>query len=119
MDSEKALQTVTKLNELGISTALDDFGTGYSSLAILSLLPFQYLKVDRSFLDDLETHESQAASVLRGIVSIASGLGQVTIMEGVETKEQLDLLRAIGADRIQGYYFSRPVPPDEAFRLLT
>ncbi|WP_432352154.1 bifunctional diguanylate cyclase/phosphodiesterase [Sporosarcina sp. A2] len=119
VDSEKALQTVTKLNELGISTALDDFGTGYSSLAILSLLPFQYLKVDRSFLDDLETHESQAASVLRGIVSIASGLGQVTIMEGVETKEQLDLLRAIGADRIQGYYFSRPVPPDEAFRLLT
>ncbi|REB06588.1 bifunctional diguanylate cyclase/phosphodiesterase [Sporosarcina sp. BI001-red] len=117
-DSEKALQTVTKLNELGISTALDDFGTGYSSLAILSLLPFQYLKVDRSFLDDLDSVDSEAASVLRGIVSIASGLGQVTIMEGVETKEQLDLLREIGADRIQGYYFSQPVPPDQAFELL-
>ncbi|WP_039043993.1 EAL domain-containing protein [Sporosarcina sp. ZBG7A] len=117
-DSEKALQTVTKLNDLGISTALDDFGTGYSSLAILSLLPFQYLKVDRSFLDDLDSADSQAASVLRGIVSIASGLGQVTIMEGVETKEQLDVLKEIGADRIQGYYFSKPVPPNQAFKLL-
>lgn len=117
-DSEKALQTVTKLNDLGISTALDDFGTGYSSLAILSLLPFQYLKVDRSFLDDLDSTDSQAASVLRGIVSIASGLGQVTIMEGVETKEQLDVLKEIGADRIQGYYFSKPVPPNQAFKLL-
>lgn len=117
-DSEKALQTVTKLNDLGISTALDDFGTGYSSLAILSLLPFQYLKVDRSFLDDLDNADSQAASVLRGIVSIASGLGQVTIMEGVETKEQLDVLKEIGADRIQGYYFSKPVPPNQAFKLL-
>ncbi|VDG99523.1 Cyclic di-GMP phosphodiesterase Gmr [Lysinibacillus sphaericus] len=117
-DSEKALQTVTKLNDLGISTALDDFGTGYSSLAILGLLPFQYLKVDRSFLDDLDSADSQAASVLRGIVSIASGLGQVTIMEGVETKEQLDVLKEIGADRIQGYYFSKPVPPNQAFNLL-
>ena len=117
-DSEKALQTVTRLNDLGISTALDDFGTGYSSLAILTLLPFQYLKVDRSFLDDLDGEESQAASVLKGIVSIASGLGQVTIMEGVETKEQLELLRTIGADRIQGYYFSKPVPPDDAYKLL-
>ncbi|WP_025783729.1 EAL domain-containing protein [Sporosarcina sp. D27] len=117
-DSEKALQTVTKLNDLGISTALDDFGTGYSSLAILSLLPFQYLKVDRSFLDDLDGADSQAASVLRGIVSIASGLGQVTVMEGVETKEHLDVLKEIGADRIQGYYFSKPVPPNQAFKLL-
>lgn len=117
-DSEKALQTVTKLNDLGISTALDDFGTGYSSLAILSLLPFQYLKVDRSFLDELGSADSQAASVLRGIVSIASGLGQVTIMEGVETKEQLDVLKELGADRIQGYYFSKPVPPNQAFELL-
>ncbi|WP_251660486.1 putative bifunctional diguanylate cyclase/phosphodiesterase [Sporosarcina aquimarina] len=117
-DSEKALATVTKLNDLGISTALDDFGTGYSSLAILSLLPFQYLKVDRTFLDDLDSADSQAASVLRGIVSIASGLSQLTIMEGVETKEQLDLLKEIGADRIQGYYFSKPVPPNQAFELL-
>lgn len=117
-DSETALRTVTKLNELGISTALDDFGTGYSSLAILSLLPFQYLKVDRSFLDELDSGTSQAASVLRGIVSIASGLGQVTIMEGVETEAQMELLKTIGADRIQGYYFSKPVPPHQAFELL-
>ncbi|MBD7907976.1 EAL domain-containing protein [Sporosarcina sp. Sa3CUA8] len=117
-DRETALLTVTKLNDLGISTALDDFGTGYSSLAILSLLPFQYLKVDRSFLDDLYSRESQAASVLKGIVSIASGLGQVTIMEGVETKAQMELLKELGADRIQGYYISKPVPPNQAFELL-
>ncbi|GKV69616.1 hypothetical protein NCCP2716_21140 [Sporosarcina sp. NCCP-2716] len=117
-DSEKALATVTALNELGISTALDDFGTGYSSLSILRLLPFQYLKVDKSFLDDMTSRESQAASVVKGIISIAAGLRQVTVIEGVETAEQLGILKELGADRIQGYYFSRPVPPEDAFDLL-
>ena len=118
-DSEKALQTVTKLNKIGISTALDDFGTGYSSLSILRLLPFQFLKVDKSFIDDMESRDSDAASVVKGILTIASGLQQVTIIEGVETANQLSLLKELGADRIQGYYFSKPVPPDEAFLLLS
>ena len=111
---ELASQVLLTLKSLGIKTALDDFGTGYSSLSILKTMPIDYLKVDRAFVMEVENDDGVSRSILRGIIDIADSLKLTTIMEGVETIEQLQLLKIMGAHRIQGYYISKPVLPDEA-----
>ena len=97
-----------RLREAGFSLALDDFGTGYSSLSYLRQLPFNKVKIDRSFVQDLHT-DPRAAGMLDSIVRLCDGLQMTTVAEGVETAEQFASLRAMGVHEFQGYYFSRPV----------
>jgi diguanylate cyclase len=116
-NSELATQILTELNNLGVKTALDDFGTGYSSLSILKLLPIQQVKVDRSFIVEMEQDGEKSLVILKGVLDIANNLGMTTVMEGVETLDQLELLREMGAHKIQGYLISRPVIAELAIEL--
>ena len=111
--------TITMLHSLralGVRIALDDFGTGYSSLSYLRSFPFDKIKIDKSFIDDV-SQASEAAAIVQAIVHLAAALGIETTAEGVETEEQLAKLRAQGCDSIQGFLFSRPVSAGEAQRL--
>ncbi|MEJ7819126.1 MAG: EAL domain-containing protein [Rubrobacteraceae bacterium] len=101
----------------GVRVSIDDFGTGYSSLAYLKRFPLDVLKIDQSFVRDL-TEESDDASIVSAIVSLAHNLRLKVIAEGVETAAQLDYLRRQSCDEAQGYYFSRPLPADEFVHLL-
>lgn len=116
-NSELATQILSELNHLGVKTALDDFGTGYSSLSILKLLPIQQVKVDRMFIVEMEQEDNKSLVILQGIIDIAKNLGMSTVMEGVETSEQLDLLKNMGAQKIQGYLISRPIVAELAIEL--
>ncbi|MEZ4407474.1 MAG: EAL domain-containing protein [Polyangiales bacterium] len=111
-DKSLALDVVKRLSSMGVRLAIDDFGTGYSSLAYLRDLPVHQLKIDRSFVSGLGARQSDA-SVVASIVSIAHELGLEVLAEGVETPAQLDALRAVGVDLVQGWLFSKAVPPDE------
>jgi len=106
-----------ELNDYGIQTALDDFGTGYSSLFILKSLPIQQVKIDRSFIMSMENEGEKSRVILQGILDIARNLGMTTVMEGVETEEQLYLLKAMGAQKIQGYLISPPMIANHAMGL--
>lgn len=113
-------ETAAVLNELaqrGVKVSMDDFGTGYSSLSYLKRLPIQTIKIDRSFVRDITT-DKDAAAIATTIIRMGRGLGMDVIAEGVETKEQLEYLRLSRCTGIQGYYFSRPVPPEEFMTLL-
>ena len=100
------------LFDIGVRIAIDDFGTGYSSLSYLKMFKIQFLKIDKSFISDL--NESQSAqSIVTAIILMAHALGLKTIAEGVETKEQLDFLKEKKCDMYQGYYCSKPLPSDE------
>ncbi|MCZ8536757.1 EAL domain-containing protein [Paenisporosarcina quisquiliarum] len=116
-NSELANQILTELNNLGVKTALDDFGTGYSSLSILKTLPIQQVKVDRSFIMKIELDDEKSLVILQGILDIARNLGMTTVMEGVETNEQLDLLKKMGAQKIQGFLISQAVVAELAINL--
>ena len=109
--------TLDHLKRLGVRLALDDFGTGYSSLGYLQRFRLDYLKVDRSFVDGLGRDQGQSA-IVDAVVRLAQALGLRVIAEGVETRVQLEALRELGCDLIQGYLFSRPVPPEDARALL-
>ncbi|MEY8688508.1 MAG: putative bifunctional diguanylate cyclase/phosphodiesterase [Leptothrix sp. (in: b-proteobacteria)] len=101
-----------RLRRLGFGLALDDFGTGYSSLSYLRHLPFNKVKIDRSFVMDID-HDERAALLLRHIVALCDSLGMTTVAEGVETAEQFDALKALGVQEYQGYYFARPMRLDD------
>jgi diguanylate cyclase (GGDEF)-like protein/PAS domain S-box-containing protein len=116
-DPEEAARIVTALRGLGVHVALDDFGTGYSSLSHLIRLPVVTVKIDRSFVRDLLTVPEHAA-VAASVIALGHRLGLTVIAEGVETREERDFLRAEGCDGLQGFLFSRPVPPEELARLL-
>ena len=98
--------------------ALDDFGTGYSSLSFLQKFPFDKIKIDRSFVNELSGANEESRLIARAVVRFAVSLGKTTTAEGVETREQLDVLRAEGCEELQGYYFSRPAPAAEVARLM-
>jgi diguanylate cyclase (GGDEF)-like protein/PAS domain S-box-containing protein len=106
---DECIRILTLLSNLGIELAIDDFGTGYSSLSYLKLFPFDKLKIDRSFVKDIETDASDAA-IASATIALAHTLGRKVVAEGVETRAQLDFLKQHGCDVIQGYYFSRPIP---------
>jgi diguanylate cyclase (GGDEF)-like protein len=111
-DIKRSLDSLRVLKRLGVRLALDDFGTGYSSLAYLTQLPIDTLKIDRSFVDKLG-ESGQNRAVVRSITALAQALGLATVAEGVETREQLDSLRELGCDEMQGYFYGRPMPADE------
>lgn len=100
------------LRALGVSIALDDFGTGYSSLSYLTKFPFNRLKIDRSFVADLES-DNRARAILLAISALGENLGIHITVEGVETAEQITFLRTLWCDQVQGYFYSRPLPPEE------
>ena len=97
------------LKALGVGLKIDDFGTGYSSLKYLSELPFDTLKIDRSFVMDMDVRERNSIEIVRTIVMMAEGLKMGVIAEGIETMAQVRQLREMGCHFGQGYYFSRPV----------
>ena len=116
-DLRVAKGTFRRLVAAGIEWSLDDFGTGYSSLTYLTKYPIHKIKIDRSFVTRLPGDESSEA-IVRAIVAMARGLGMQVVTEGVETREQIEFLRSIGAVVIQGYYYFRPLPPAAVSDLL-
>jgi len=115
---EGAVATLESLRALGIQVALDDFGTGYSSLNYVGRLPLDALKIDRSFVNAIADSED-GRSIVTAVIAMAHSLGLRVVAEGVETPEQAKVLRRLRCDEIQGYLFSRPVPPDKVASLLT
>lgn len=105
----RALAAIENLKALGAAVALDDFGIGYSSIGYLRSFRFDTLKIDKS-LAGLVDVDAQAAELVRGTVRIAGALGMTVVAEGVENQQQLALLRRAGCDRLQGFYFSEPMP---------
>jgi diguanylate cyclase (GGDEF)-like protein/PAS domain S-box-containing protein len=116
-DVEASISTLRSLKALGVSISIDDFGTGYSSLSYLKRFPIDTLKVDRSFVTDI-THNPQDRSITMAIIALAKSLELETVAEGVETREQFEMLQGMGCDLIQGYLFGKPLPLAEALKLL-
>jgi diguanylate cyclase (GGDEF)-like protein/PAS domain S-box-containing protein len=108
-DKERALRTLRQIKALGVTIAIDDFGTGYSSLETLRSFPFDKIKLDRSFMSEVE-ESPQAKAILRAIVALGQTLEVPVLAEGVETKDQLDILLAEGCAEAQGYFLGRPAP---------
>ncbi len=111
------LDTLHQIRNLGVRISMDDFGTGYSSLSYLRSFPFDTIKIDRSFTQELGQKEDCTA-IVRAVTRLGSSLGMITIAEGVETHEQLEILRAEGCDQVQGFLFSRPMPAKNVAELL-
>ncbi len=103
------------LRQLGCSLAIDDFGTGYSSLSYLKSFPLNVLKIDKSFIFDMEKNPSDRA-IVQSIVNLARNLSMKTVAEGVENLRHRDILTALGCDYAQGYYYSRPEHPEKIFQ---
>jgi EAL domain-containing protein (putative c-di-GMP-specific phosphodiesterase class I) len=116
-DSTFTIDRVARLHSLGIGLSIDDFGTGYSSLSYLKRFKIDKLKIDQSFVRDIQ-HDPDDAAIVTAIIGLAHSLGFQTIAEGVETQAQLDFLRAQHCDEIQGYFYSKPVPAEAFARLL-
>jgi diguanylate cyclase (GGDEF)-like protein len=108
-DNESTLATLNHLRVLGVRIAMDDFGTGYSSLSYLRSFPFDKIKIDRGFIKDLG-EKSDSSAIVKAVASLGAALGMTTTAEGVETAEQLQLIRDQGCTEVQGYYFGKPCP---------
>lgn len=114
---EETKQKLKKVREAGMFVLIDDFGTGYSSLSYLGTLPADYLKIDKSFIDDINTSEKRRA-IVDSIVNIANSIEMLTVAEGVETMEQLDVVLRCGCTNIQGYIIAQPMPEDETLDFI-
>jgi len=113
----RAAELLAKLDELGIQLSVDDYGTGFSSLAYLKQLPVDELKIDRSFVSGMSHHDSDI-TIVRSTIDLAHNLGLQVVAEGAEDEKTIDQLRAWGCDRVQGYYYTYPLPLDELQRWL-
>ena len=116
-NASEAIVMLERLSRMGVNLTIDDFGTGYSSLSYLKRFPLGALKIDRSFIRDISSDANDAA-IVQAIIGLAHGLGLKVIAEGVENDVQLQFLRSLDADEYQGYLRSRPLPCEEAARLL-
>jgi diguanylate cyclase (GGDEF)-like protein len=115
--SEEVIARFKRLEDMGVRIAIDDFGIGYSSLSYLKRFAVHQLKIDQSFVRDIHSDPDDAA-IVSAIIAIAHSLGLEVVAEGVETPEQLAFLKSLGCDAAQGYYFSKPLPPEEFAELL-
>jgi EAL domain-containing protein (putative c-di-GMP-specific phosphodiesterase class I) len=111
------VKTLHTLKDAGVHLSIDDFGTGYSSLNYIKRFPVDALKIDQSFIREMMTSE-QDSTLTTSIILMGKGLNLTVVAEGVETRSQLGMLRALGCDQAQGYLFSRPVPAEDAARLI-
>lgn len=116
-DVQKTIATLQSFRKAGLRISVDDFGTGYSSLAYLTQFPLNSLKIDRSFVQGLQENQDDAA-ICAAILAMARELGLKVVAEGVEYEEQLEFLRQQGCDEIQGFLYSKPLPPDQLVELL-
>jgi len=116
-DDDAALATLHQLRAVGVRIALDDFGTGYSSLSYLQRFPFDKIKIDRCFITDV-AEAGGSSPIVQAVVNIAAARNMTTTAEGVETEQQLDMLRTLGCTEMQGYLFSPARPATEIRRLL-
>jgi diguanylate cyclase (GGDEF)-like protein len=117
-DSEAVFAALGQLQKLGVRIALDDFGTGYSSLSFLQKFPFDKIKIDRSFVNELSSAREESRAIACAVVRFAVSLGKTTTAEGVETREQWDILSEAACAEMQGYYFSPPVHVTKVARML-
>ena len=115
--SEAGTRALRALRGLGVKLVLDDFGTGYSSLAYLRHLPLDTIKIDRSFVNGLDAEDANLP-IVQAVIALAHGLGIGVVAEGIETEAQLTRLRSLVCDRGQGFYYARPLPPDELAGML-
>jgi diguanylate cyclase (GGDEF)-like protein/PAS domain S-box-containing protein len=116
-DPERALKIVTRLQELGVGISIDDFGTGYSSLGYLMRLPAKEMKIDKSFVMKMEK-DPASATIVHSTIELAHNLGLMVVAEGVETESVWNVLKELGCDIGQGYYFGKPLPPAELSELV-
>jgi EAL domain-containing protein (putative c-di-GMP-specific phosphodiesterase class I) len=116
-DTDATLATLHQLRVLGVQIAMDDFGTGFSSLSYLRRFPFDRIKIDKSFIRELGKQDDCIA-IVRAVIALGCDLGIAITAEGVETRQQLEMLERAGCDEIQGYLFSRPVPEAALLPLL-
>jgi EAL domain-containing protein (putative c-di-GMP-specific phosphodiesterase class I) len=116
-DTETTLATLAQLKALGVRISMDDFGTGYSSLSYLRKFPFDKIKIDQSFIRDLSTRPESMA-IVRAIAGLGAALGIATTAEGVETVDQLRVVRDEGCTQVQGYLLGRPKPASSIPDLL-
>ena len=114
---EKANSLLRRLKDRGFSLAMDDFGTGYSSLAYLRQFPFDMIKIDQSFIHQLDDNQETRA-IVRAMLQLGKALGLRIVAEGVETAQQRQFLEAEGCDEIQGFWFSRPLRATDFLKLL-
>ncbi len=115
-DAGITIETMKRLNEIGVRTGMDDFGTGYSSLSYIGKLPLQFLKIDQSFIKN--ACQPTGRSIIRAIVDMAKTLQLETVIEGIETRQQLEICMNLGCDQVQGFFVGRPVPAHELNGLL-
>jgi diguanylate cyclase len=116
-DVHALLPLLEQIKAMGIHISMDDFGTGYSSLSMLRKLPIDELKIDKSFVDEM-FEDDAAQKMVQNIIAIGKNFGMHIVAEGVETKEQKELLRTFGCDRFQGYYFAKPLPKEDLLKFL-
>ncbi|GMM93156.1 putative bifunctional diguanylate cyclase/phosphodiesterase [Qipengyuania sp. MTN3-11] len=117
-DAEVARRALEQCMALGCSVALDDFGTGYSSLGYLRKLKFSTIKVDRTFVQGASQNSAESLAIIRAVVAMADSLGMSTTAEGVETEDEVMMIRSLGCDKIQGFHFGRPMTAQDALSLF-
>jgi len=117
-DIDTAMDTIITLQNMGIKVSIDDFGTGYSSLAYLRKLPIDKIKIDRSFITEVATNDSDL-TIVKSMIKLSHGLGKRVLAEGVENKDQLNVLRNLGCDAVQGYFIDKPLPEEKLVTYLS
>ena len=117
-DISTAMDTIFSLQNMGIKVSIDDFGTGYSSLAYLRKLPIDKIKIDRSFITEVATNDSDL-TIVKTMIELSHGLGKRVLAEGVENRDQLNVLRNLGCDAVQGFFIDKPLPEEKLVAYLT
>jgi EAL domain-containing protein (putative c-di-GMP-specific phosphodiesterase class I) len=116
-NTDRAIQILHEIHNLGVSITIDDFGTGYSSLGYLKKFPVRALKIDKSFIQDLEMDEDSQV-IVKAVINLGHNLGLKVVAEGAETIMQCQILKTLEVDSIQGYYYAKPMRADEALNFI-